>query len=148
MAVERDAAEGGNVRRLSFLAVLAMLVSIICAPAAFAQDLNCDEFATQAEAQAALASNPGDPNNLDADDDGIACEDSFGGASTTNTPSATATVTSMPTPTPTNAAEAQYSDVKGPILPETGGFSPALSIAALALIAAGGLLSLSVFRRR
>ena len=134
------------MRRLSFLAVLAMLVSITYAPAAFAQDLNCDDYATQAEAQAALASTMGDPNNLDADDDGIACEDSFAGASTTNTPSAT--VTSMPTPTPTNAAEAQYSDVKGPILPETGGLSPTLSSTALALIAAGGLLSLSLFRRR
>ncbi|HEV7727338.1 MAG TPA: excalibur calcium-binding domain-containing protein [Modestobacter sp.] len=39
-----------------------------------AADLNCSDFATQAEAQAVLVSNPSDPNNLDQDNDGIACE--------------------------------------------------------------------------
>lgn len=39
-----------------------------------AADLNCSDFATQAEAQASLNSTPGDPNGLDRDKDGIACE--------------------------------------------------------------------------
>lgn len=39
-----------------------------------AQDLNCSDFATQQEAQAALDANPSDPNNLDGDNDGKACE--------------------------------------------------------------------------
>lgn len=37
------------------------------------RDLNCSDFDTQEEAQDALQ--PGDPDGLDADGDGIACED-------------------------------------------------------------------------
>lgn len=39
-----------------------------------ADDLNCDDFATQEEAQAELEKDPSDPHGLDADNDGIACE--------------------------------------------------------------------------
>ena|GEM_PF-4533263 len=35
---------------------------------------NCDDFATQEEAQEEYESTYGDPNYLDGDDDGIACE--------------------------------------------------------------------------
>lgn len=37
-------------------------------------ELNCDDFATQEEAQAELDADPSDPHGLDADADGIACE--------------------------------------------------------------------------
>jgi Excalibur calcium-binding domain len=37
-------------------------------------DLDCADFATQQEAQADLERDPSDPNNLDADGDGVACE--------------------------------------------------------------------------
>jgi hypothetical protein len=37
-------------------------------------DLNCRDFTYQEDAQAVLAMDPTDPNNLDADDDKIACE--------------------------------------------------------------------------
>ncbi len=37
-------------------------------------DLDCADFASQAEAQATFNADPSDPNGLDADDDGIACE--------------------------------------------------------------------------
>ncbi|WP_254545881.1 thermonuclease family protein [Halomarina pelagica] len=37
-------------------------------------DLNCGDFATQDEAQAALERDSSDPNGLDADGDGVACE--------------------------------------------------------------------------
>lgn len=40
---------------------------------ASARDLDCADFANQAEAEENLY--PGDPNRLDADSDGIACED-------------------------------------------------------------------------
>lgn len=41
-------------------------------------DLNCDDFANQAEAQASLIDTyPEDPNRLDRDKDWIACEDFF-----------------------------------------------------------------------
>lgn len=35
---------------------------------------NCADFASQADAQAVLRADPSDPNRLDADKDGIACE--------------------------------------------------------------------------
>lgn len=35
---------------------------------------NCNAFANQAQAQAVLRADPTDPNRLDADNDGIACE--------------------------------------------------------------------------
>jgi hypothetical protein len=41
-------------------------------------DRDCADFASQADAQAALDAEPSDPDNLDADDDGIACEQHFG----------------------------------------------------------------------
>ncbi|WP_181783781.1 excalibur calcium-binding domain-containing protein [Pseudonocardia pini] len=41
-------------------------------------DRDCPDFPTQAEAQAVLSADPSDPERLDADGDGIACEDSFG----------------------------------------------------------------------
>jgi hypothetical protein len=51
-----------------------------------ATDRDCPDFATQAEAQAAYDAVPGDPERLDADDDGIACEDQqYAPASATST---------------------------------------------------------------
>ncbi|WP_247415425.1 hypothetical protein [Halomarina salina] len=41
-------------------------------------DLNCDDFDTQEDAQAEYDQDTTDPNDLDRDDDGVACEDSFG----------------------------------------------------------------------
>src|SRR5215207_10536717 len=38
-----------------------------------ADDLDCADFETQEEAQAALDEDPADPNNLDPNQDGIAC---------------------------------------------------------------------------
>ena len=53
--------------------LVAAALSLGSGPAT-AADLDCSDFATQAEAQAVLVSNPSDPNNLDQDNDGIACE--------------------------------------------------------------------------
>ncbi|MFJ9784405.1 excalibur calcium-binding domain-containing protein [Amycolatopsis sp. NPDC101161] len=39
-----------------------------------AGDLNCSDFKYQEDAQAVLDATPGDPNHLDSDHDGIACE--------------------------------------------------------------------------
>lgn len=39
---------------------------------------NCPNFASQAEAQAVLRADPRDPNRLDTDRDGIACENNRG----------------------------------------------------------------------
>ena len=49
--------------------------------AAAQQDLDCDDFATPTEAQAELDADPSDPNGLDADSDGDACEEGGAGSS-------------------------------------------------------------------
>jgi hypothetical protein len=55
---------------------LALLFVLTLAPRPLeAQNLyNCDDFASQDQAQAVLDSDPSDPNTLDMDKDGIACE--------------------------------------------------------------------------
>lgn len=62
--------------RLLYLTSLFMIVVLVIAPAALAQteDLSCADFATQIGAQAVYDQDPNDPNGLDADGDGQACE--------------------------------------------------------------------------
>jgi hypothetical protein len=55
------------------LLVVAFLVVNAAPASAAATDYDCADFANQAEAEEYLL--PGDPYNLDADHDGIACED-------------------------------------------------------------------------
>ena len=64
------------MRRIALLLAAAIVLAFTAAPAAFAQanDQDCTDFASQAEAQAHLEADPSDPDNLDADDDGQACE--------------------------------------------------------------------------
>ena len=59
-----------------------------------AADRDCPDFATQAEAQAAFDAVPGDPERLDADNDGQACEDQAYAGVSTSAPAATTTTTS------------------------------------------------------
>jgi len=65
-------------RVLMTAAVLAALTIAVfgggAGAAAQSGDLNCSDFATQADAQAELSRDPSDPNGLDRDNDGIACE--------------------------------------------------------------------------
>ncbi|HEX2578522.1 MAG TPA: hypothetical protein VHK88_19420 [Aquihabitans sp.] len=66
----------------SILAIMVGAFALLAfAPSAYAQDVtNCDDYTTQAEAQAVLDADPSDPNGLDGNDnDGLACEDYFGG---------------------------------------------------------------------
>lgn len=59
---------------LTLLLGIAALIALTQQPApAAARDYDCADFANQAEAEEYLE--PGDPYNLDADNDGIACED-------------------------------------------------------------------------
>lgn len=39
-----------------------------------AEDMDCNDFTTQEEAQAVLDADPSDPHRLDGNDDGVACE--------------------------------------------------------------------------
>lgn len=51
------------------------LATVLAIPALAQEDLDCADFASQEEAQAVYDQDDLDPNALDADNDGIACED-------------------------------------------------------------------------
>jgi hypothetical protein len=78
--------------RRSVVAIGATLLAVVylftIGPSASGQqDLNCDDFATQEEAQAVYDQDRSDPHGLDGDDnDGIACENlpSGGGGGTSS----------------------------------------------------------------
>lgn len=61
-----------RLRTFAAATTIAVTAALPLAGTAFAADRDCADFATQAEAQAALQ--PGDPERLDRDNDGIACE--------------------------------------------------------------------------
>lgn len=70
------------MRRLLFLAALCAVAMLALAPMALAQqeadeDLNCEDFSSREEAQATLDADPSDPNGLDADGNGLACDEVF-----------------------------------------------------------------------
>ncbi|MDA0165931.1 thermonuclease family protein [Solirubrobacter ginsenosidimutans] len=89
--------------------VIVLLIGVVAVPPAPAQDRDCGHFATQAAAQAyfvALGGPTDDPDRLDADSDGIACEalpcpcSANPGSAPAPTPTSTPTATPTPTPTP------------------------------------------------
>src|SRR5215208_4275095 len=118
--------------KLIYLAALSMLVALLCAPAALAQDLyDCADFATQEEAQ--QFSGSGDPYGLDADSDGIACEDLPSGGSQQPT-----TQQYMPQPQQPMTPQQQPTTQQQPVvsnapLPQSGGPSLLLPAAILLL---------------
>jgi hypothetical protein len=56
------------------------------APIVRANDLDCIDFADTSNAQAVLIADPSDPNNLDGDNDGQACDRGVGGVDYTGYP--------------------------------------------------------------
>ena len=68
--------------------VTAVLTFGITGTAQAATDRDCPDFASQAAAQAAFDAVPGDPERLDADNDGIACEDSVSSSGSASSGSA------------------------------------------------------------
>jgi hypothetical protein len=91
-----------RIRNITVAAVLAAGATLPFAGIAAAQqpDRDCSDFASQAEAQAAFDSRPGDPERLDADGNGIACESEFDEATTTSSAPAPTTTTALPTTAP------------------------------------------------
>lgn len=61
-------------RVLTMFLLVSGLVAVGATAASGQVDLDCIDFATQAEAQAEFDADPSDPHGLDADGDGIACE--------------------------------------------------------------------------
>jgi hypothetical protein len=70
-----------HLRTVLAAAVLATVATFPLAGVASAQpqptDRDCRDFASQAAAQSALRSHSGDPQRLDANHNGVACEDYF-----------------------------------------------------------------------
>lgn len=123
------------------------VTAVLCLPAsaslpalAAARDLNCSDFSTQQEAQAAYDKDKSDPNHLDRDKDGIACESLPSGSvspSTTRSPRtssspSTPTATSSPS-TPAAGESSQVSQVPQGAA-DTGGGSMAGTSGPLALV--------------
>ena len=71
-----------TIRRAAAIFVGAALLALVSSVPMFATaqtgDIDCADFDTQRQAQAELDRDPSDPNTLDTDDDGIACEGRFG----------------------------------------------------------------------
>lgn len=61
--------------RIAATLVLALAITLAAATPGAAQDRDCSDFDSQAEAQDFFENaGPGDPHRLDADDDGRACD--------------------------------------------------------------------------
>ena len=108
-------------------------------------DLDCVDFATQAEAQAVLNQDLSDPHGLDADNDGFACEEGDPGTPTTQQyqpQQPTATQQYTPAATPTTEATTSTTET---VLPATGG--PALLLPAAGLLLVTGLIGMRLVRR-
>lgn len=68
-------------------AVVFAAVSVPMTGTALAADVDCADFPTQAQAQAVLVADPTDPNGLDGNHNGTACEDhAFAGVPAAATP--------------------------------------------------------------
>lgn len=124
--------------RVLSTAALALLVATgPTAVTAHAQtDLDCRDFTFQEDAQAVFNRDPSDPFRLDADHDGIACEE------LPHRPSPSATVTSTPvtaTPVPQRGVNAGVGGGTGPAGFEVAG-GVGLTVLALSLVGGHVLL--------
>jgi hypothetical protein len=63
------------VRRALLTSAIVCGALFAASPMAIAQDKNCGDFTYQEDAQEVFDAVPGDPHNLDANNDGVACED-------------------------------------------------------------------------
>lgn len=77
-----------------------------------AQDLNCSDFTTQEEAQAALDAGAEGSAGLDGDDDGVACEDLPAAG---ETPSETPAETTSQAPAATTSADPTEATSETPV---------------------------------
>jgi hypothetical protein len=73
-------------------------------------DLDCKDFSTQEEAQAVLDADSSDPNGLDADNDGVACEALPSGSGSSSSGSSTGSGSSADS---ASSGGSSYSDSSG-----------------------------------
>lgn len=70
----------GRCAAASTLSTALVAGALGASPAMAFKDMDCDDFSSQKQAQKYFKKHGGpkkDPSNLDADNDGVACEDSF-----------------------------------------------------------------------
>ena len=111
-------------------------------------DLDCVAFATQPEAQAEFDADPSDPNGLDADNDGIACEELSGVDDSTISPD-TADDDQYGTDDVQYGTDDVQDETVPPdtVLPETGGPVSVLALGSLALLVCSGIMAFGIMRR-
>jgi hypothetical protein len=132
------------VRTTVVAVAVAAAMSFPMAGVAAAQDRDCNQFATQGQAQAVYNANPADLYNLDADNDGLACEwlpnDRYedGSVPTTTTPTRGVETGAGGTADVVAAAEDTPDETSGTLLP--------LGVVGAAVLAAGA--GLVLLRRR
>ena len=147
---------------LTFAVIVLGAGLILAAPGASAQDdevLDCEDFASQADAQAAYRADPSDPAGNDADGDGIACElyDGFEDTSTDLEPvlpiegvgadTSSATTTESTTAASTDVSTVASAGVGSAVADAAGGAGMA-AIAGTLIAAAGcGAVALRGLRR-
>lgn len=81
-------------QRLFLVGLLVGALGLALAPVASAADVDCSDI-TQSQAQSIYNANPSDPNNLDTDGDGIACESTTTTDTTTTTTDTTTSGTTF-----------------------------------------------------
>lgn len=107
------------MRRLLLAAALAVGCGVaFVGPAAAVDDQNCSDFPSQAAAQQHLREDPSDPDNLDGNNDGVACEDNPAPYDTVPVPQATTGTTAPAPPTPTTAPPSMLVSADGSIRAE------------------------------
>jgi hypothetical protein len=116
------------------LVVLGLLLSLPALAAHAQQDLNCSDFQYQQEAQEKLDRNTSDPNGLDGDGDGVACDTLPDRPAAVQAP-AGAAAPIIPVPAPPPAAATRSND-----LASTGPSTAPIAIAGVACLAFGGWL--------
>lgn len=141
------------------------LGTFVTVPTSAQADVDCDEIATDADAQAILAAFPGDPFDLDRDGDGNACDagvgggsvtaENFIGAQSTEAPAAPTTGDDTDnddgsnggTGTETDNGDGATTDNSGTALPDTGSGSMQTTGSSLPVLALllGSLLSVMAF---
>ncbi|MDA0182239.1 Ig-like domain-containing protein [Solirubrobacter phytolaccae] len=102
------AVDAAGNRSLSALVAITF-ASATTDPLPYTGDRDCDDFSTQAAAQAWMNAHPGDPDGLDGDNDGWACESlrcpcAWSVPVATPMPQPVTTATPTPTPAPRPAA--------------------------------------------
>jgi len=85
-----------RLRSTAAVVVLTAAVTLPLTGTALAADTDCADYPNQAAAQVVLTADPSDPNRLDGNDNGVACEDFGYSASAAGSPSTGGQVAARP----------------------------------------------------